>query len=80
MLCTDGFKDYNDLLVYLTVLHQLLMLYGRMIISKESVTYVENYYLLGYNAVWSIVSQLKFWRNISSPSSGSKNKPSKKLA
>jgi hypothetical protein len=38
----------------------------------------EEYHLLGYNAVWSIESQPMFQRNIPPPSSGSKNKPSKK--
>jgi hypothetical protein len=38
----------------------------------------EELYLLRYNAVQSIESQPTFRRNISPPSSGSKNKPSKK--
>jgi hypothetical protein len=40
----------------------------------------EDYYLVGYNAVEFAGSQLTFRRNISPPSSGSKNKPSKKPA
>jgi hypothetical protein len=40
----------------------------------------EEFYLLGYNAVYSVESQLMFRRNIAPPSSGSKNKPSKKPA
>jgi hypothetical protein len=35
-------------------------------------------YLLGYNTLQSVESQAMFWRKISLPSSGSKNKPSKK--
>jgi hypothetical protein len=42
--------------------------------------FIKEFYLLGYKAVKSVESQLKFWRNISPPSSGSKNKPIKKLA
>jgi hypothetical protein len=37
----------------------------------------EEYYLLGYNAVYSAESQPTFRRNISLPFSGLKNKPSK---
>jgi hypothetical protein len=40
----------------------------------------EQYYLLGYNAAYSVESQMTFRRNMSSSSSGSKNKPSKKPA
>jgi hypothetical protein len=40
----------------------------------------EEYYLLGYNAVQSVKCQPTFRRNISPPSSGSKNKLSKKAA
>jgi hypothetical protein len=36
------------------------------------------FYLLGYNAVWSVESRPIFRRNISTPSSGPKNKPSMK--
>jgi hypothetical protein len=39
---------------------------------------VDEYYLLGYNAVQSVESQPTFRRNLLPPSSGSKNKPSKK--
>jgi hypothetical protein len=38
----------------------------------------EEYYVLGYNAVQFVESQLTFRRNISPPSSGSKHKPRKK--
>jgi hypothetical protein len=38
----------------------------------------EDFYLLGYNAVKSTESQPAFQTNMSPPSSGSKNKPSKK--
>jgi hypothetical protein len=40
--------------------------------------FTEEFYLLGYNAVQSVESQLMVWRNTLPPSSGSKNKPSKK--
>jgi hypothetical protein len=40
----------------------------------------EEFYLLGYNAVWCVESQPTFRGHISSPSSGSKIKPSKKPA
>jgi hypothetical protein len=40
----------------------------------------EEVYLLRYNAVYSVESQPKFQRNISSPSSESKNKPRKRPA
>jgi hypothetical protein len=35
-------------------------------------------YLLGYNAVYSVEEEPTFRKNISPPSSGSKNKPSEK--
>jgi hypothetical protein len=38
----------------------------------------EEFYLLGYNAVYFVGSQPTFRRNMSPPSTGSKNKPSKK--
>jgi hypothetical protein len=38
----------------------------------------EEYCLLGYNAVQSVESQQTFRRNVSPPSSGSKDKASKK--
>jgi hypothetical protein len=38
----------------------------------------KNFCLLGYNAMQSVESQQTFRRNMSPPSSGSKNKPSKK--
>jgi hypothetical protein len=41
---------------------------------------LEEYHLLGYNAMWSVESQPTFRRNISPPSSGSRNKLSKKTA
>jgi hypothetical protein len=40
----------------------------------------EEYYLLGYSTVEIVGTQPTFLRNMSPPSSGSKNKPSKKLA
>jgi hypothetical protein len=45
--------------------------------GTENNIFCEEYYL-GYNAVQSVESQPMFWRIISPPSSGSKNKPSKK--
>jgi hypothetical protein len=38
----------------------------------------EEFYLQGYNAIWSVESQPTSQRNMSPPCSGSKNKPSKK--
>jgi hypothetical protein len=40
---------------------------------------LEESYLLGYNAMYRTESQPTFRRNMSPPSSGSKNKPSKNL-
>jgi hypothetical protein len=40
----------------------------------------EEFYLLGFNAAYSVESKLIFRRNILTPSSGPKNKPSKKPA
>jgi hypothetical protein len=40
----------------------------------------KEYYLLGYNAVYSVENKPTFRRNISPRSSGSKNKPNKKPA
>jgi hypothetical protein len=41
---------------------------------------LEEVYLLGYNTVWFVQSQLTFRRNMPPTSSGSKNKPSMKPA
>jgi hypothetical protein len=46
----------------------------------ESSIALEEYYLLEYNAVKSVIDEQTFRRNISSPSSGSKNKRRKKRA
>jgi hypothetical protein len=51
--------------------------------NSSSLTFIINYfpehfYLLGYNAEYLVESQLTFRRTISSPTSGSKNKPGKK--
>jgi hypothetical protein len=40
----------------------------------------EEFYIVGYNVVYSVENQPVFRRNISPQSSGSKNKPSKKAA
>jgi hypothetical protein len=50
---------------------------SRQLCSKICSNYIEEYYLLGYNAVYSVERQPTFRRNISPPSSGSKNKPRK---
>jgi hypothetical protein len=49
-------------------------------LELQAVILLEECYLLGYNAVYSVESQPMFRRNTSPPSSGSKNKPSKKPA
>jgi hypothetical protein len=40
----------------------------------------EEFHILGYNAVQPVESQIKFPKNMSPPSSGSRSKPSKKPA
>jgi hypothetical protein len=40
----------------------------------------EEFFILGYNALQAVQCQPTFWRNMSPPSSRSKNKPSKKSA
>jgi hypothetical protein len=54
-------------------------LHIKVLLLLNMPTLVE-YWLLGYNVVWSVESHSSFRRNISSPSSGSKNKTSKKRA
>jgi hypothetical protein len=55
--------------------------YGGSRFLRNVVSYLPNYmlfeeyYLLGYNALWSDENQPTFRRNISPPSSGSENKP-----
>jgi hypothetical protein len=46
----------------------------------QGITWFEELYLLGYNAMHSVESQPTFRRNMSPPSSGSKNKPSNKIS
>jgi hypothetical protein len=41
---------------------------------------MNEFYLLGHNAVQSVESQVTFWTNMSPQSSGSENKPSKKTS
>jgi hypothetical protein len=48
--------------------------------TEKRVNFVEELYLLGYNAVYFVESQPIFQRNISLPSSELKSKPSKKPA
>jgi hypothetical protein len=48
--------------------------------NLKSYKTIEDYYILGYNAVQSVGSQPTFRKNISPPSPGSKYKPSKKPA
>jgi hypothetical protein len=43
----------------------------RRILGSDSSHY-EEFFLLGYNAMWSVESQQMFWRNMSPPSSGLK--------
>jgi hypothetical protein len=52
--------------------------WGTKLIKIISSNTHEEFYLLGFNAVQSVVSQPTFRRNISPPSSESKNMPSKK--
>jgi hypothetical protein len=49
---------------------------GAMVLNDE----VKEFYLLGYNAMWSVEIQPIFRRNMLPPSSRSKNKPGKKPA
>jgi hypothetical protein len=44
----------------------------------ENIRAIEEFCLLGYNAMQSSESQLISWRNVLPPSWGSKSKPSKK--
>jgi hypothetical protein len=46
-------------------------------VTSENSVLIEEFYLLGYNAVWSVESQPTIQKNISAPSSGSKNKPTR---
>jgi hypothetical protein len=51
------------------------------VVFRETTTSKSGYaefYLLGHNAMYSVESQPTFRRNLSPPSSGSKNKLSKK--
>jgi hypothetical protein len=51
---------------------------GQWRILANTIMNEEEYRLLGYNAMWFVESQPTFRRSMLLPSSGSKNKPSKK--
>jgi hypothetical protein len=53
---------------------------SRYPITKSLKLTDEEFCLVGYNAVKYVESQLTFWRNMSPPSSRSKNRLSKKPA
>jgi hypothetical protein len=66
-----------------TVCWYFLLMYEQEWESGADFSYImdfEELHLLGYNAVYCIESQPAFQRNLSSPSSGPKNKPMKKPA
>jgi hypothetical protein len=69
--------------LYETKKKHILIFYTNNLIhvglSSHSSGY-EEFYLLGYNAMQSNESQKTFWRNMSPPSSRSRNKPCKKPA
>jgi hypothetical protein len=43
-----------------------------MVAIPDTTDYKPQFYLLRYNAPWSVENQLTFWRNMPPPSSGSK--------
>jgi hypothetical protein len=52
----------------------------KLFLKHPVLKHYEEFHVLGYNALLSVESQPTFRRNISHPSSGSKNKPSKEPA
>jgi hypothetical protein len=77
-VCIRSTLTLKNVLIHLSQkIHNIKFFVGFEVLT--AVVMIE-YYLLEYNVVQSVESQPTFRRNISPPSSGSKNKPSKKSA
>jgi hypothetical protein len=68
---------HNDVNHYDELKYNVLIITVHTIQFLQTYVHIEEYCLLGYNAMQSTESQPTFRRNISPLSLGSKNKPSK---